>query len=140
MDIRISKWFISDVKSVSNGTVYKLVDDLENPGLYNTFPIYALNYDGLSNFMSNEFGARNDLKIGKPIYIAMDQYGRFLAVVSSSSNIYVLEHEYHMDRDVVTAKYGTMVSYLKERYNLSKDEFSKQTKEEYRLTLTRENK
>lgn len=138
MDLRITKWFIQEVNNVDNGTVYRLTDDLENPGQYNTFPIYTLNYDGLSNFMSNEFGARNDLKIGKTIYIAMDQFGRFLAVISPSSNVYVLEHEYHLDRDGISAKYGTMTSYLKERHSLSKDQFTKQTRDEYRLTLERE--
>lgn len=140
IEIRITKWFIQEINSLNNGTVYKLVDDIENPGRYNSFPIYSLNYDGLSSFMSNEFGARNDLKIGKPIYIAMDQFGRFLAVISPNKNIYVLENEYHIDGDLITAKYGKMSSYLKERYDLSKDEFSKQVKEEHRLTLEYERK
>lgn len=96
---------------------YTYLVNTEKSGL---FLIAALNYTGLSEFISREFGARVAMRVGKKITLVEDDT-KLLGIISPNNDICFLPDE--ITYDFKTIRFTENESYIEKKYNLSKEEF-----------------
>lgn len=130
LELRITKWRIISIKHLKNGNAYELLEESEyfSPTFDFTEKkkwLYAVFYDEAFVFLSNELGANDEIKIGKPLYLIEDRYHRILALSSVQKTTLILKDHVTLNKDnkkELTPRFGENQKYLLEKYGIRFDE------------------
>lgn len=136
---------IIDIKDFKNGKGYELLSEEEYLSPSTDFTdrqyLYALNYSPLNNFLSNNYGANDNLKINKAItlyFISGDinHPGKNMIIKSENGEVFFMNDEIKEENEVLIYNSDRNLKYLKSiKKDIDIEELLSFIKNDYQLVL-----
>ena len=126
--IRSASFRLIDVKNYKNGKRYEIIND-EKDKQY----LYSLNYSDFNNFMSNNYGATDELKLNKNITVYMLD-GQLMVVESENGELLFLRDSIKEEKDNLVYLSDYNIKYLS-KCNVDIDGLLSFIKNEHKLIL-----
>ncbi len=115
---------IVSVNQMNNCTLYLLKSE-QRDILFGTLP-----YSKENDFMVNSYGVRDDLKLGKKVYVDVNDNNEVISLVNNQGDVCVTT--FILANIEGAYKFTYANQYVLEKYNMSLDEYTKTIKYEIR--------
>lgn len=115
---------IVSVTQAVNCTMY-LLESEQKYILFGTLP-----YSKENDFMVNSYGVRDDLKLGKKVYVDINENNEVISLVNNQGDVCITTFTLANKEGAYKFTYAS--EYVLEKYNMSLDEYTKTIKYEIR--------